>query len=118
MSDQYIENGHHRYNRNNREDEENYGFDSEPRLQFGIKQLDASDAAKLQAILTVQECLKWDVAFQQFWNNPDKPWRKGLYNPKGFRGLKFGNQGRDKKDNFTDSVQTSNKNQDKHEAPL
>lgn len=94
MRDYGIENGHHRYNRNNKYDEENLGFDCESRLQFGLKPLPEADAAKLQSILTVNECLKWDIAFAQFWA------KRGEVNNKGFRTLKFGSQGRPKKDNY------------------
>lgn len=63
--------------------------------EFSIKQLSRAEAAALQEILPVNECLKWDVAFRQFWEKRGMP-----LNPKGFNHLAFGTQGRDKKDNF------------------
>ena len=92
-----VENGHHRYNRNNKEDEENLGFDCESRLQFGLKCMSEGDAARLQEILTEAECQAWDKAFKIFWEKRGQP-----LNPKGFGNLHFGKKGRPKKDNYED----------------
>ncbi len=55
----------------------------------------AADAAREQDILSIKECLKWDVAFAQFWEKRGMP-----LNPRGFNHLAFGTQGRPKKDNY------------------